>query len=209
MIDQTPYEKLGVAEDATFDEIQQARTRLLLEYGEDAKRKEAIEAAYDAILMERLRMRQEGKIKVPEGIRFAERLSKAPAKESSAPVKKTPAWLQKLLDRPSLSDVLLPGIFFFGLSGLLGFYREAADREVLQLALILGVALSVYFLNRKERKFGRALLLTGSGLILGLIVGGLLGSWLLPQIGTISLSTEQFSTILTFFLLWLISSFLH
>lgn len=208
MIDQTPYEKLGVAEDATFDEIQQARTRLLLEYGEDTKQKEAIEAAYDAILMERLRMRQEGKIRVPEGIRFAERLSKAPAKET-APVQKTPTWLQKLIDRPSVSDVVLPGMFFLGLSGLLGFYREAVDREVLQLALVLGVALSIYFLNRKERKFGRALLLTGSGLIVGLIAGGLLGSWLLPQIGVASLSTEQFSTILTFFLLWLISSFLR
>ncbi len=209
MIDQNPYEKLGVAEDSTFDEIQHARTRLLLQHGDDAKRKEAIEAAYDAILMERLRMRQEGKIKVPERIRFAERLSQAPAKESPTPVKQSPAWLQRLIDKPSLSDVLLPGMFFLGLSGLIGFYREVADQEVLQLALVAGVGLSLYFLNRKERKFGRALLLTGVGLIVGLIVGGLLGNFLIPQIGAIALTPEQFSTILTFFLLWLVSGFLR
>jgi hypothetical protein len=73
------------------------------------RKMETIETAYDAILMERLRMRQEGKIKVPEGIRFAERLSQTPPKESTAPAKQSVAWLQQLLDQPSLSEVLLPG----------------------------------------------------------------------------------------------------
>ncbi len=75
MSDQNPYEKLGVTENATFDEIQDARNHLLQQYSGDPKRLETVEAAYDAILMDRLRMRQDGKIKVPEGIRFAERLS--------------------------------------------------------------------------------------------------------------------------------------
>ena len=64
MGDQNYYEKLGVTEDATFDEIQEARNRLLQQYSGDSKHLEVVEAAYDAILMERLRMRQEGKIKV-------------------------------------------------------------------------------------------------------------------------------------------------
>ncbi len=208
MSDQNPYEKLGVTQDATFDEIQDARNRLVDQHGGDRKRIEMVEAAYDAILMERLRMRQEGKIKVPEGIRFAERLSQAPPKESQAPAKQPPAWLQRLADKPSLTDVLLPGALFLGLSGLSVFYR-AADDQVLQLALVVGVGLSLYFLNRKEKRFGRAVLLTGLGLITGLIVGGLLGSLLQPQISTIPLTPEQFSTVLTFVLLWLFSSFLR
>jgi len=211
MSDQTPYEKLGVTEDSTFDEIQHARTRLLLQYSNDPKRKEAIEAAYDALLMERLRMRQEGKIKVPEGIRFAERLSQTPAKESPAPAKQSSAWLQRLLDRPRLSEVLLPGTFFLGLSGLTVFYG-AASEPLLQLVLVAAVGLSLYFLNRKEGKFGRAVLLTGLGLITGLIGGGLLGSLLLPQIQSIlaiSLTAEQFCAMTTFVLLWLVSSFLR
>lgn len=208
MSDQNPYEKLGVTEDATFDEIQDARSRLVQQCSGDQKRLEAVEAAYDAILMERLRMRQEGKIKVPEGIRFAERLSQAPPKESPAPAKKSPAWLQRLLDKPSLTDVLLPGSLFIGLSGLTVIYR-AAGNQVLQLTLIVGVGLSLFFLNRKERKFGRAVLLTGLGLIIGLVAGGLLGSLFLPQLSIIGLTDEQFSTVATFLLLWLVTSFLR
>ncbi len=208
MSDQNPYEKLGVTENSTFDEIQDARSRLLQQYSGDMKKLETIEAAYDAILMERLRMRQEGKIKVPEGIRFAERLSQAPPKESPAPAKQSPAWVQRLVDKPSLSEVLLPGGLFLGLSSLSVFYR-AGGEQVLQLALVTGVAISLYFVNRKERKLGRAVMLTGFGLIFGLIAGGLLGSLLLPQIGMLSLTAEQFSTVLTFLLLWLVSSFLR
>jgi len=208
MSDQNNYEKLGVTEDATFDEIQDARSRLLQQHSGDYKRLETIEAAYDAILMERLRMRQEGKIKVPEGIRFAERLSQSPPKQSPVPVKKPAAWLQNLRDTPSSTDILLPGSLFLGLSALSVFYT-AAGVQTLQLALVVGVGLSIYFLKRKEKKFGRAVLLTVLGLIAGLVVGGLVGSLLLDQISSIKLTVEQFSTVLTFILLWLISSFLR
>ncbi len=85
MSDQNPYEKLGVSEDASFDEIQEARNRLLEQHGGDGKNLEMIEAAYDAILMERLRMRQEGKIKVPERIRFPEMRVQSLPKESQHP----------------------------------------------------------------------------------------------------------------------------
>lgn len=208
MSDQTNYEKLGVTEDATFDEIQEARSRLLQQYSGDRKHLETVEAAYDAILMERLRMRQEGKIKVPEGIRFAERLSQIPPKESKTPAKQSPVWLQNLRDTPSLTDVVLPGSLFLGLSALSVFYT-AASMQILQLELIVGVGLSVYFINRKEQKLGRAVLLTVLGLITGLVAGGLVGSLLQAQLSSLTLTVEQFSTVLTFILLWIISSFLR
>ena len=66
------YETLGLTEASSFEEVQSAKTRLSAEYKDDPQRKESIETAYDAILMERLRLRQEGKIKVPDRIRFAE-----------------------------------------------------------------------------------------------------------------------------------------
>ncbi|PIG94658.1 CPP1-like family protein [Gloeocapsopsis sp. IPPAS B-1203] len=208
MGDQNYYEKLGVSEDATFDEIQEARNRLLQQYSGDYKHLEAVEAAYDAILMERLRMRQEGKIKVPEGIRFAERLTQVPPKENSSPVQKSPEWLQRLVDQPSLTDIILPATVFSGLSALSIFYT-AASAQILQIALIVGVGTSFFFLYRKEKKFGRAVLLTGMGLVTGLIAGAIFGSLLLPQLSSLGISVEQFSTTLTFILLWLISSFLR
>lgn len=208
MSDQNPYEKLGVSEDASFDEIQDARNRQLEQYSGDAKSLELIEVAYDAILMDRLRMRQEGRIKVPERIRFPELRVQVPAKETPTPRDQSPAWLQRMLDQPTPRDILLPGAWYLGLSTISVFVNSPGD-QLLQLALVVGVGVSVYFLKRKEGKFGRGVLLTLVGLIVGLIGGGLLASWLLPQISLGQLTSEQFSTVFTFILLWLISSFLR
>ncbi|AFZ58922.1 CPP1-like family protein [Anabaena cylindrica FACHB-243] len=208
MSDQNPYEKLGVSEDASFDEIQDARNRLLDQHGGDGKGLELIESAYDAILMERLRMRQEGKIKVPERIRFPEMRSQSPQKENPTPREQSPAWLRRMLDQPSMPDVLLPGAWYLSLSAISLFYPAARD-QVLQLALVVGVGVSIYFLNRKENKFGRAVLFTLGSLIIGLISGGLIATWILQQMPFINLTSNQFSTVLTFILMWIISSFLR
>ncbi len=207
MSDQNPYEKLGVSEDATFDEVQDVRARLVEQYSGDAKRLEVIEAAYDAILMERLRMRQEGKIKVPERIRFPERLVQPPAQESLPRRDQSPAWLARMLDKPTKTDVALPLVWYSGLSAIALFYQTGGN-QFLQLLLVVGVGISVFFLNRKESRLGRSVLLTFGGLVIGLIAGTLIASLLLSQIGSIAVSPEQFSTLITFILLWLISSFL-
>jgi Protein CHAPERONE-LIKE PROTEIN OF POR1-like len=208
MSEQSPYEKLGLSEDASFDEIQDVRNRLLEQYNGDTKRLEVIEAAYDSILMERLRMRQEGKIKVPERIRYPERLVQAPPKESSTPREQSPAWLQSILDRPTKEEVLLPGVWYLGLSSISLLYK-AGGAQILQLVLVVGIGVSIYFLNRKHNRFGRSVLLTLVGLVTGLIVGELIAAWLLPPIQQfLPLSLNQFSTVVTLVLLWLISSFL-
>jgi hypothetical protein len=206
MSDQNPYEKLGVSEDASFDEIQDARNRLLEQHGGEGNNLEVIEAAYDAILMERLRMRQEGKIKVPERIRFPE--MRVPSSPQASPTlgQQSPAWLQRSLDQPTLTDVLLPGAWYLGLSAISLFY--AGGEQILQLALVVGVGIGVYFLNRKEGKFGRAVLFTLVSLITGLIVGGLIAGLILP-VPLINVTANQFSTLLTFILMWLVSSFLR
>ncbi len=208
MSEQSPYDKLGVTEEATFDEIQEARTRLVKQCSDDPQLLEAVETAYDAILMERLRLRQEGKIKVPEGIRFAENIALSPPKATPAPVQQSPSWLQELRDQPSLTEILLSGSLFLGLSCISVFYT-AAGTQILQLVLVVGVGFSLYFINRKEQKFGRAVLLSAIGLVIGLIGGGLLGSLLQPQIASIHLTVEQFSTVFTFILLWIITSFMR
>lgn len=208
MSEQNHYQKLGVKQDATFDEIQEARNRLVQEHHGDSEQLEQVEAAYDAILMERLRMRQEGKIKVPEGIKFAERLTQAPPKQIVTPIKQSAPWLQRLIDSPSLTDVLLPGSLFIGLGSLSIFY-STAGAQLLQITLIIGVGLSLYFLTRKEQNFGRAVLLTGVGLAVGLIFGGLVANLLQAQLTQINLGAEQFSAAVTFCLLWIISSFLR
>lgn len=208
MSDQNPYEKLGVTEDASFDEIQDAKGRLMQQHRGDQKLVEAVEAAYDAIIMDRLRMRQEGKIKVPERIRFPEKLSQSPPNFTQVPVNRSPAWLQRLWDTPTPADLIWPAVTFLLLSGVTIFYR-ASDESILPLVLALGVGCNVYFLNRKERQFGRAVLITLVGLIVGVGLGTVLGGLLKEQLTTIGFTAEKFSTMVTFFLFWLISSFLR
>ncbi|HEY9666850.1 MAG TPA: CPP1-like family protein [Coleofasciculaceae cyanobacterium] len=209
MSDQNPYEKLGVTEESSFDEIQDAKGRLLQQHRGDQKVLEAVEAAYDAIIMERLRMRQEGKIKVPERIRFPEKVAQSPPSFPQVPVNKSPAWLQRLVDTPTPRDLLWPAISFLLLSGVTIFYRTQDESSMLSLVLALGVGCSIFFLNRKERQFGRAVLLTLAGLLVGVGLGTLLGGFITPQIIAIGLRPDQFATVVTFFVLWLISSFLR
>jgi hypothetical protein len=200
MSDRNPYEQLGVTEDASFEEIQDARTRLIEESAGDSQLTTKVEMAYDAVLMDRLRMRQQGKIKVPERIRFPERtIPEAPATATPAPVSRTPAWLQGLLDTPTRSEILLPAGIFIGLSVL--------SLQYAPIALALGAGVSLYFLNRKENRFGRAILLTLAGLLLGLLAGGPLSAALAPQLA-VPLAPDTLAAWVTFFVLWLTTSFL-
>ncbi|WP_413163569.1 CPP1-like family protein [Capilliphycus salinus ALCB114379] len=203
MSEQSPYEQLGVTVDASFDEIQDARNRLREQYSGERQLVESIEAAYDAILMDRLKLRQEGKIKVPERIRFAEERVLQKQKASTTVQQSNssqPQWLQRMLDTPTRSDVLWTSAMYGGLS-VLTLYPEM-NIQLLQLPLALGVGAGLYFLNRKENQFGRAVLLTVSGLIIGLILGSLLS----PMGGL--LEPERFITLVTLIVLWLVSCFL-
>jgi hypothetical protein len=201
MSDQNHYLKLGVDENASFEEIQDARNRLVQEHSGDRKLVESIEAAYDAILMDRLRLRQEGKIKVPDRIRFPERLVEAPPEFTPAPTKQTPDWLQRFIDTPSRADILWPAALFFG-TALLSLTSPS-------VGLALGVGFSLYFLNRKEHKFGRAFLITLVSLILGVVLGLQAASLLQPQLAELQITSETFAAWVTFFILWLTDSFLR
>lgn len=206
MSDQSPYKTLGVPESASFEDIQEARDRLISECSDDRQQREQIETAYDSILMERLRLRQEGKIKVPDRIRFPEKLLQPPPAPVAEPPKQSPAWLQRLLDTPSRADVLWPAGLLAVLGGAVVLYPTEA---VLQLAMVLGVGVSFYFLYRKERKLGRSVLLGLGGLILGFLLGGLLDAGFRGALLNLGLVTEVFVSVFTFFILWLVSSFLR
>jgi hypothetical protein len=195
------YEKLGLDESSSFDEIQNARNRLIEEHSGDRKQQEAIEAAYDAILMDRLRLRQEGKIKVPDRIRFPERLADAPPDTNTASIKQTPEWLQRFIDTPSRDEILWPAVSFLAL-GLLSLASAP-------FALALAVGFNLYFLNRKEHKFGRAILLTLLGLVGGILLGLQIGAFMAGQLTAFDIAVESFAAIVTAFIFWLISSFLR
>ncbi|MEL6352437.1 MAG: CPP1-like family protein [Cyanobacteria bacterium J06627_28] len=207
------YETLGLTEASSFEEVQSAKTRLSAEYKDDPQRKESIETAYDAILMERLRLRQEGKIKVPDRIRFAEKLSKP---KSPTPIKSGLSnasgaqWLSDLLDQQeSNSDRLWPSLIFAALIAL-SWLLASEDAVGASLTLALGMMATVYFLNQKTRRllrafgFGLAGLLVGVGL--SLVIAQVLGSQgtVLPNNMLPSLSAT-----VTLVVLWFVTVFLR
>ncbi len=57
-----PYARLGIEHDAGFEAVQAARQIRLEEVGDDPMARSRIEAAYDAVLMDRLKERQQGRV---------------------------------------------------------------------------------------------------------------------------------------------------
>jgi hypothetical protein len=206
MSEQNPYEQLGVTESSSFEEIQAAKKRVCEENKNDAKVVERIEAAYDAVIMDRLRLRQEGKIKVPERIRFPERKVESPVE--SQPIAKNRAnWRQNLIDTPSQREILLPTGVFLTLAGITAISHTA---PLLPLLMALGFMANVYFINNKEKRFGRSLLITLITLIAGVTLGTALANSLVSN-GMIANQSDQMTSIasvMTFVLFWLASSFL-
>jgi len=202
MSHQKDYEKLGVNEESSFEEIQAAKEKLKSQHLNDEKELQMIEAAYDAILMDRLRLRQEGKIKVPDRIRFPEKITPPPSIGISEATNNAPSWLKNLIDTPSQKDILWPSGIYVGLSAL-SIFAGINNPAILQLTLALGVGGCLYFLNRKENKFGRSVLLTVVAFITGLILGGILA----PLLAGLGLTNEILITVFTFIVLWAISCF--
>lgn len=220
MSEQNAYEQLGVGENASFEEIQDAKKRLIQQHGNDSKKVETIESAYDTIIMDRLRLRQEGKIKVPERIRFPERAPEAPANVKPSSERQPSAqWLQQFIDNPSQADILLPTGIFLVLATIAVFTQagdisqtvdpsQPASTSLLPLLMSLGFIANIYFLNRKEGRFGRAFLMSLAALFVGIGLGTGLAQLMVAQ-GGVVLGVEKLASTITFCLFWLASCFLR
>jgi Protein CHAPERONE-LIKE PROTEIN OF POR1-like len=209
MTELNPYEQLGVTENSSFEEIQTAKQNLKEKYQNDGTTVESIEIAYDAIIMQRLRLRQEGKIKVPEQIRFPEKTVeiKKPSLISNNPTsQKVSLWLSDLLDQPSRKDIFVSGIVFFL---LITFSVFSTDGEILPLLLTVGVGTSFYVLYRKQRIFWRSIAITFIAFIIGICGGNILFNISIGLGLNISLASEQLATLFAFCLLWLVSNFIR
>lgn len=204
MSEQNPYEQLGVTEESSFEEIQEAKQRLVQQYQNDSKIVELIESAYDSVLMDRLRMRQEGRIKVPDRIRFPERLT-IPVESKPVTSGKSPNWWQSLIDTPSAQDIGVPAVIYACLGAITLLVPDPSG-SLLPLLLAFGVFVNIYFFNRKEKRFGRALLFTLAGLVLGVALGAGLAS-LAAKADLNIFGDRQIYALITFLIFWVISSF--
>lgn len=208
MSELNPYEQLGVTENASFEEIQTAKQYLREKYQNDPPILESIEIAYDAIIMQRLKLRQEGKIKVPEQIRFPEKIKpvETPKVNSFSNPQinsKISLWFSDLLDQPSFKEIAFNGLVFLLLI-LISIFNTV---EILPLLLTVGIGTTIVILFQKQGMFWRSLGIAFFTFIIGIFMANILFGILTNSGINVNLQSEQFASIFTFCLLWLSSNF--
>ena len=181
----SPYERLGIGPEASFDAVQAAKQQRLEEVGDDPQARARIEAAYDAVLMDRLKERQQGKV--------SSAALNASQREAARPSVKVPPARPSLPSLPSLPNLPKPSLSVPSLSlptlglaqGPQRWLPLAAGAVMLglllllpasnaELVLALATVLSVVSLQRRT---GRLLPAAGWSVLLlsvGLLLGGLL-----------------------------------
>jgi Protein CHAPERONE-LIKE PROTEIN OF POR1-like len=201
MSDQGFYAILGVNENASFEEIQSAKERLKTQYRAEPMVLESIESAYDAILRERLKMRLEGKIKVPDGVRFPEKTNNFTALNFS-PKPINPPPIQTFFDQPTQRDLLWSTGIFLAIGGFVLF--PGTDVVQLPFALAFAVGFSLFWLNRKERLLWRSFLLTVGAFFLAIAL-----IYLVSMIAPLVATDAKLSGAIILVVLWLFSTFIR
>jgi hypothetical protein len=187
-----PYGLLGIAHESSFEDVQAARQANLEAVGDDPMARARVETAYDAILMDRLKERQQG------------RVSSAARSASQKETQPTPA-RQPLAQLPQLPSLPLPRLGGGSKSGRPLTLSLATGRErwfpliahstlaVLLMVLpgaapdsliALGALATVVNLVRRNGRFFPAVGWTLLLLILGLALGMALVSTLVLPAGS-------------------------
>ena len=173
-----PYERLGVSPDASFDEVQAARQARLAEAGDDPMARSRVEAAYDAVLMDRLKDRQQGRVSTAARTASArEQLAPPPPRPS------LPALPKVALPRVAAPSLAAPNLAMAdgndrwlalgGFGALLALLLLVPTAPA-ELLLALGTGLCVVVLQRRRRRFLAAVGWGFALLSAGLLLGGLL-----------------------------------
>jgi hypothetical protein len=176
----SPYERLGISPDASFDAVQQAKRDRLSELGEDPQARARVEAAYDAVLMDRLKERQQGKVS-SAALNASQREATRPAL-ASPPVRPNLPAMPSLpsLPRPKFS---VPSLelavgrerwFPLGVGSVLVALLLLTPATSAELLLALATVMTAVNLQRRNGKFLPAVGWSFLLLSVGLVLGGLL-----------------------------------
>ena len=179
------YERLGISPDASFDAVQQAKQERLAEVGDDPQARARIEAAYDAVLMDRLKERQQGKV--------SSAALNASQREAARPAVATPPARPSLPTLPSLPSLPRSGFtapqlslpqlalaegrerwFPLAAGGVLLALLLLTPASSAELLLALATVVCAVNLQQRNRRFLPAVAWSFALLSVGLLLGGLL-----------------------------------
>lgn len=215
-----PYIRLGLSQDATFEQVQAAKARCIADVDGDDQARARVEAAYDAVLMARLRDRQQGQVS-PAAATASQReegVGSAPLTGPSFPGTSVLQKIRTNLPDPSQSLASLApqwslvegqGRIVRIIAGIIGLGVLVVSVASVQLVLALaciGVFLSQV---RRGRRPLASLGWTLLALIVGLLVGSLLTTALSPTaLQQLSITPAQIQALPAAVLLWLAALFL-
>ena len=215
-----PYSRLGLSQDATFEQVQAAKARCIADVDGDDQARARVEAAYDAVLMARLRGRQQGQVS-PAAATASQREEGVGSASLTGPSFPGTSVLQKLrtnLPDPSQSLASLTpqwslvegqGRLVRVIAGIAGLGLLVVSVASVQLVLALaciGVFLSQV---RRGRRPLASLGWTLLALLVGLVVGSLFTIALSPTaLQQLSITPAQIQALPAAVLLWLAALFL-
>ena len=215
-----PYTRLGLSQDATFEQVQAAKARCIAEVNGDDQARARVEAAYDAVLMARLRGRQQGQVS-PAAATASQREEGVGSASLTGPSFPGTSVLQKLRTNlpdpgqslasltPQWSLVEGQGRLVRVIAGIAGLGLLVVSVASVQLVLALaciGVFLSQV---RRGRRPLASLGWTLLALLVGLVVGSLFTIALSPTaLQQLSITPAQIQALPAAVLLWLAALFL-
>ena len=214
-----PYGRLGLSAGASFEAVQSARQRCLNEAGDDPQERARVEAAYDAVLMARLRNRQDGE--VSQAAASASEREQIKGVESPAVSLPGVGVLQRFRSNlpdpaqslsglaPQWSLVEGQGLVVRLVGGSLALLFLIFSPGSSQLVLSLGVIGSFLSHVRRGRRALPALGWSFMTLLVGLLLGALFTALLPAEAGLpLAVQQDQLQALPAVLLLWLGSLFL-
>lgn len=210
-----PYVRLGLSKGATFEQVQAAKARCIADVDGDDQARARVEAAYDAVLMARLRDRQQGQVS-PAAATASQREEGSNSTVISGPSFPGTSVLQKLRTNlpdpsqslasfaPQWSLVDGQGRIVRIVAGVVGLGLLVVSVGAVQLVLALACIGAFLSQIRRGRRPLASLGWTLLALLLGLVVGSLLTTALSPTaFQQLSISPQQIQALPAAVLLWL------
>lgn len=191
---QDPFKRLGVSQDASEEEVREARNYLVEQYNGHEKSREAIESAYDTIIMQSFRVRKASKMDLKSNLRKK--------------VEESPPWVRGIVNMIEVPSKTIMGqrAALFLLLGVWSVFNPANGGPAFQVAISL--AACVYFLNDRLKSVARASVLGVSALVLGWVLGSVLMPVIPKQILPKSWSLELSTALVSYIFLWFSCTFL-
>ncbi|KAA8547459.1 hypothetical protein F0562_003677 [Nyssa sinensis] len=187
-----PYKRLGISREASEDEIQAARNFLIHRYSGHKPSVDAIESAHDKIIMQKFYERKNPKIDIKKKVRAVTQSRVVQAVTSR-------------FRTPSKNFIIKTSVAFIVLGALTVLF-PTEEGPTLQVAISLMA--TIYFIYDRLKSKMWAFIYGAGAFILSWLLGTFLMVSVIPPILKGARSLEVTTSLITYLLLWVSSTYL-